>query len=93
MSTTPPSPSHDIVLYARPGCSCCAAARATLLEYGLVFREVDISNDAELRALYSVSAPVVVMDGRVRFRGRVNGPLLRKLLRPPHPLPRQEKLV
>lgn len=88
MSSIPPAPCPDIVLYTRPGCDCCGAAREMLLEHGLIFREIDITHDAELRAQYSVSAPVVVIDGQVRFRGRVNGPLLRRLLRHAHPLPR-----
>ncbi len=93
MSSNPSAPSHEIVLYTRPGCACCAAAREMLNDHGLRFQEVDISSDPELRARYGVSAPVVVMNGQVRFRGRVNGPLLRRLLRRPHPLPQSQKLV
>jgi glutaredoxin len=64
-----------------------------LAEQGVTFQEVDISNNAALQAQFNVCVPVVVVDGRVRFRGRVNVPLLRKLLRLPHPVPKRPKLL
>jgi len=93
VNPSPPPPNHDIILYTRPGCSYCREARKLLLEHGIAFQEVDIANNTELQAQYRACVPVVVVDGRVRFRGRVSGPLLRKLLRLPHPLPSRQKLL
>jgi hypothetical protein len=43
--------------------------------------EIDIDSDPELRSKYTECVPVVVIDGRERFRGRVDEVLLRRLLR------------
>jgi hypothetical protein len=42
--------------------------------------EVDIDRDPELVARFSTCVPVVELDGKVRFRGRVNEVLLRRLI-------------
>ena len=42
--------------------------------------EIDIENDPALHARYSTCIPVVEMDGKVRFRGRINEILLRRLI-------------
>jgi hypothetical protein len=41
---------------------------------------VDVEGDPELAARYGDSVPVVTVNGKVRFRGRVNDVLLRRLL-------------
>jgi glutaredoxin len=51
-----------------------------LTRHGLSFRTTDIDQDAELRARYNECVPVVVIDGKERFRGRVDALLLRRLL-------------
>jgi glutaredoxin len=71
----------DVVLYTRAGCHLCEQAHQLLLNYGLRPRLVDIDQDAQLRQRFDTCVPVVEMDGRVRFRGRVNEVLLRRLLR------------
>jgi len=51
------------------------------LAEGLWVREVDVDSDSGLRSLHGEWVPVVEMGGKVRFRGRVNRVLLRRLLR------------
>jgi len=74
--TQPPS----VTLYTREGCHLCDEARRVLQEHGLVPEEIDIDTDAALREQYDQCVPVVVMDGRLRFRGRVEPVLLRRIL-------------
>jgi glutaredoxin len=69
-------------LYTRAGCHLCDEARAVLLRHGLQPELIDIDRDPELIARYGNCVPVVVIDGRFRFRGRVDERLLRRLLRP-----------
>ena len=69
-----------IVLYGRQGCHLCDDAAALLRRLSLAFDEVDIDGDPHLVELYNCCVPVVEIDGRVRFRGRVNELLLRRLI-------------
>jgi glutaredoxin len=70
----------DIVLYTRAGCHLCDDARDLLRQYGLEPRLIDIDADAALRQRYTTCVPVVAINGKERFRGRVNEVLLRRLL-------------
>jgi hypothetical protein len=49
--------------------------------YGFHLEAVDVDSDSELAARYGDTVPVVTVDGKERFRGRVNEVLLRRLLR------------
>lgn len=69
------------VLYTRQGCHLCDEAKITLQKHGLELREVDIDQHEDLRKKFTSCVPVVEIDGRERFRGRVNEVLLRRLLR------------
>jgi glutaredoxin len=77
-------PPAEIVLYTRQGCHLCDDARTVLESAGqrhaLVLRTVDVDTDPDLVARYGLEVPVVMIDGRVRFRGRVNRVLLERLL-------------
>jgi glutaredoxin len=73
---------HQVTLYTRAGCHLCDEAEALLSRYGISPELVDIDANAELRNRYNTCVPVVVIDGRERFRGRVNEILLKRLLRP-----------
>ena len=70
----------DIILYTRRGCHLCDDALRVLTGCGLAPKLVDIDGDAELAARYGQCVPVVVIDGRERFRGRVNEVLLRRIV-------------
>ena len=75
----PISPSQ-IIVYTRSGCHLCELAAETLQRHGLHPQFVDIDADPELRAKLDTCVPVIEIDGRIRFRGRVNELLLRRLL-------------
>lgn len=70
----------DVTLYSRKGCHLCDVAHELLLEHGLQVSVVDIDGDPELLTQFNTCVPVVVMDGKVRFRGRVQPVLLKRLL-------------
>ena len=65
-----------VVLYARPGCHLCDAARDVILaEQGradFTFEEIDIERADDLLKEYGVRIPVVVVDGQERFEIEVD---------------------
>jgi glutaredoxin len=71
-------------LYTRAQCCCCHKALDVLKgaqkRYGFAIEEVDIDGDPELVAQFDTSVPVVVLNGKVRFRGAVNPTLLDRLV-------------
>lgn len=71
----------QVLLFTRSGCHLCDEAEAMLLRYGLVLQKIDVDASPELRAKYDACVPVVVMDGKERFRGQVNEILLKRLLK------------
>ncbi|MBX3411137.1 MAG: glutaredoxin family protein [Pirellulales bacterium] len=75
--TNPP----EVLLFTREGCHLCDDALALLREHGLQPTLIDIDRDPGLRERYDVCVPVVVIDGKERFRGRVDRRLLARLLR------------
>ncbi len=70
----------NVVLYTRAGCHLCDEALVVLERFGLSSRLVDIDADPQLRERYNECVPVVEIDGKERFRGRVNEVLLARLL-------------
>jgi glutaredoxin len=70
----------DVLFYTRQGCPLCDEAHNVLVQSGLAPRVVNIDLDPVLQARYGMCVPVVVIDGRERFRGRVDQRLLRRLL-------------
>ena len=72
-------------LYAKPGCHLCEQALEVLRRagrrYRLALRQVDVDSDPSLVEQHGNCVPVVVIDGRVRFRGVVNAVLLERILR------------
>ncbi|MGD9644950.1 MAG: glutaredoxin family protein [Pirellulales bacterium] len=71
----------SVVVFTRVGCHLCDDALEILKTHGLLPETVDDDSDAALAAEFGNCVPVVAVDGRVRFRGRVNPILLRRLLR------------
>ena len=72
-----------MVLYTRHGCHLCDEAKELLEMYREVLPtpiEVDIDADPALQARFTTCVPVVEIDGKIRFRGRVNAVLLRRLI-------------
>jgi glutaredoxin len=72
------------VLYTRKDCHLCADACDLLAAYqklhGFTLEEIDVDSAPSLISQYGDCVPVVVVNGEVRFRGRVNEVLLRRLL-------------
>jgi len=67
-------------LYTRQGCHLCDDALAVLQRHGVSPRLVDIDADPALRERYNECVPVVEINGKERFRGRVNEVLLARIL-------------
>lgn len=74
-----PDPTLPTVVYSRQGCHLCDEAVQLLREHGLQPKIVDIDTNPELLARFDCCVPVVEIGGRIRFRGRVNRVLLRRL--------------
>ncbi len=70
----------SITLYTREGCHLCDIAADVLSRYHLTFEVIDIDAHPALRQRYNDCVPVVEIDGRERFRGRIDELLLRRLL-------------
>ncbi|MEK6247185.1 MAG: glutaredoxin family protein [Planctomycetales bacterium] len=68
------------VLYTRRGCHLCEIAKDLLLQSQLSPLEVDIDGSPELLSQFDHCVPVVEIDGKIRFRGRVDPILLKRIL-------------
>jgi glutaredoxin len=81
---TPRAEHLTVTVYTRAQCCCCHKAIDVLNEaqkrFGFRIDLVDIDSDPELVAQYDTEVPVVLVDGKVRFRGVVNPALLNRLL-------------
>ncbi len=70
----------NVTLYTRKGCHLCDVAHNTLVGHGIEPQIVDIDEDQSLRDKFDTCVPVVEIDGKIRFRGRVEPVLLERLL-------------
>jgi glutaredoxin len=79
-----PRPDLQVILFTRRGCHLCEDAWALLerfqqaYQFALEMRDVDSST--QWAAEYGECVPVVMINGKVRFRGQVNEVLLQRLL-------------
>ena len=77
-------PERAVVVYSRDGCHLCDEAlellKAARRRHRLDIRVVDIAGDPDLEARHGERIPVVEIDGRERFFGRIDPVLLRRLL-------------
>ncbi|MEX1098251.1 MAG: glutaredoxin family protein [Planctomycetales bacterium] len=74
---------QQVRLYTREDCHLCDHARDALWKYAAwlpPIDEVDIDDDPQLVERFDACVPVVEFDGQVRFRGRVDELLLRRLI-------------
>ncbi|MBI3862086.1 MAG: glutaredoxin family protein [Planctomycetia bacterium] len=72
-----------LIVYSRPECHLCDDAKAVLagyIEHLPPIEEVDVDLDPALAERFGESIPVVEIDGVVRFRGRVDVLLLRRMI-------------
>jgi glutaredoxin len=76
--------SRQVVLFTRAGCHLCDDVHALLAKmqkrHAFSIVTVDVDDDAAAAARYGDRVPVVVIDGKERFFGRVNPALLERLL-------------
>ena len=83
----PGGPPRDVIVYSRQGCTCCNTAMAELqkaaMKYHLNITLVDIDDDSRLVEAYGLEVPVITIDGKVRFKGKINPVLLERLLKQP----------
>ena len=82
---------HEIRVYSRAGCHLCDDAVELLWKpiyrpYLPVPDVIDIDEDPELRARFDTTVPVLEFDGQIRFTGRVDEVLLRRLIEGTSPL-------
>lgn len=72
---------YKTTLYTRAGCHLCEEAEQVLIAHGLDPQVLDIDQDPSLFERFNSCVPVVEIDGKIRFRGRVSPILLRRLFR------------
>ena len=83
---TPGAPGRrfeTLKLYTRRECHLCDEAKQLLMAYVSFLPpidEIDIDENPEFLEKFTTCVPVVEIDGKVRFRGRVNESLLRRLI-------------
>ena len=82
---------RDVRVYSREGCHLCDEAVEILWNslyrpYLPVPEVIDIDDDPELQAKFDLLVPVVEFDGEIRFKGRVDENLLRRLIEGTTPL-------
>lgn len=70
----------NVTLYTRKGCHLCDVAHQTLITHGLDPLLVDIDEHESLQAEFDTCVPIVEINGKIRFRGRVDPVLLQRLL-------------
>ena len=74
-----------VVLYSRPGCHLCDAARAVLESERertpFSLQEIDVQDDVALERDYGIRIPVVEIDGVERFEYEVDAVELARLIR------------
>jgi glutaredoxin len=73
-----------LVVYTKPTCPLCDEAYEVLerwqQRYGYSLEARNIEESADLLREHGEWVPVVAVNGRVRFRGRVNEVLLRRIM-------------
>jgi glutaredoxin len=82
--STPTSGTPRVVIYGRPGCHLCEAAREVVArvcdDLGEQFAEVDVDSDPALLHRFGEEIPVTFVDGRQHDFWRVDERRLRAAL-------------
>lgn len=80
---------NQVTVYTRTNCHLCDDAKQlleTYLEYLPTIEEVDVDADPVLKSKFDTCVPVVEIDSQIRFRGKVDEVLLRRLIEGSAPL-------
>jgi glutaredoxin len=76
---------RDVTIYSRPGCQLCEEAKTQmaplLQEFGARLTEINIDEDAQLRARYDFDVPVIFVGARKAAKHRVDLVQFRRQLR------------
>jgi glutaredoxin len=76
---------RDVTIYSRPGCHLCEEAKTQLTplleEFGARLTEINIDEDADLRARYDYDVPVIFLGARKVAKHRVDLSQFRRQLR------------
>ena len=79
-----PRPDLRFLLYTRAECPLCEEAWEMLVRYqkshGFVLEVRNVDESAELCTEFGTCVPVLAINGKVRFRGRINEVLLLRIL-------------
>lgn len=84
-STTPLFRTCELL--TRPGCDLCDEAMGVLIGFQDALPAIitiDITHDPQLSRQFGESIPVVMLDGRVRFRGAVDPLLMQRIVDAAH---------
>ena len=75
---------HRVTIYGKPECCLCdealEALEAVRQQIPFELDKRDISGDADLIELYSLDIPVILVDGKMAFRHRIDKDRLVALL-------------
>lgn len=74
---------ETLIVYTKENCPLCEEAAEILEDYAAYLPEiefVDIYSDPGLIEKFGTCVPVVAINGKIRFRGRINEVLLRRLI-------------
>lgn len=69
-----------VVVYTRQGCHLCDDAIEYVQNFFSDITLVDIDQQPELVQKFNTCVPVVEINGKIRFRGRIHPRLLRRLM-------------
>ncbi len=79
-----PGRALRVIVYSRRDCHLCEIALEQLQkarhEFALEVTDINVDADPALKERYGEQVPVVSINGKIRFRGRVNAILLRRVL-------------
>jgi len=75
------SADPKVIIYTRTGCHLCDDAIDLVRQQQVHPILIDIDADPQLREQFNVCVPVVEIEGKIRFRGKVDPVLLRRTIR------------
>ena len=74
----------EVQIYTRQNCPLCVKAASFLRSqqrcWPLVVASIDIESDPRLEETYGNCVPVIMVNGKLRFRGQINPVLWKRLM-------------